>query len=134
MDRDIDECREIANDAGATASQGEGGQGFAAPRQGARSDLQPGQWMVRWLVIRDAAQWSEQPVVRRQGSCADSFVARLRAMPISSLSSAVLRSVATIRWVGSESRIPRGRQGALPGEGKVDPHERSGHIGDDVKY
>jgi hypothetical protein len=54
-------------------------------------------------------------------------------MPISSLFSAVLRSVATIRWVGSERRILRGWHGALPGEGKVDPDERSGHIGDDVK-
>ena len=44
-----------------------------------------------------------------------------------------LRNLATIRWAGSESRILWGWQGALPGEGKVDPDERSGHIGDDVK-
>lgn len=62
VDRDIDECREIAKDADATASQGKSGQVSAVPRQGARSDLQPGQWVVRWVVIRDATQWSEQPV------------------------------------------------------------------------
>jgi len=44
-----------------------------------------------------------------------------------------LRNVAMIRWAGSECRILRGWQGALPGEGKADPDERSGHIGDDVK-
>ena len=44
-----------------------------------------------------------------------------------------LRNVATIRWAGSESWILWGRHVALPGEGKVDSDERSGHIGDDVK-
>ena len=34
MDRDIDECREMAKDADATASQGKSGQVSAAPRQG----------------------------------------------------------------------------------------------------
>jgi hypothetical protein len=34
VDRDIDECREMAKDADATASQGKSGQVSAAPRQG----------------------------------------------------------------------------------------------------
>jgi hypothetical protein len=75
-DRDIDECREMAKDADATASQSKSGQVSGSTAAGGASDLQPGQGVVRWLVIQDAAQWSEQPVVRRQGSCADSFVAR----------------------------------------------------------
>ncbi len=124
----------MAKDAGATASQARAGRSPAALRQGARLDLQPGQWVEPWLVIQAVAQWLGPPVVRQRGSCADSFVARLRALPISSSFSAVLRSVATIRWAGSESRILRDWQGVFPGERKVDPHERSGHIGDDVKY
>jgi len=119
--------------AGATPSQGKSGQVAGSTGRGCDRICSRDKWVVRWLVIRDAAQWSEQPEVRRRGSCANSFVARFRAMPISSLFSAVLRSVATIRWVGSERRILRGWHGALPGEGKVDPDERSGHIGDDVK-
>jgi len=48
---------------------------LAAPRQEAQSDLQPGQWVERWLVVQGAAQWLERSVVRRRGFCEDSFVA-----------------------------------------------------------
>ena len=42
-ERDIDECREMAKDAGATASQGKSGQVHGSTSVGAPSDLQPGQ-------------------------------------------------------------------------------------------
>src|SRR6266849_8057415 len=108
------------------------GRSPAAPRQGARSDLQQGQWVVRWLVIQDVAQWLEQPVVRRQGSCADSFVARLRAMAISSLFSAVLRSEATIRWAGSNRTVWWRCCHFLAVDGQEGPDEASCDIADYV--
>ena len=53
--RDIDECCEMAKDAGATASQGKSGQVAGSTAAGGAIGSVP-------------AQWSEQPVVRRQGS------------------------------------------------------------------
>ena len=131
-DRDIDECREMTKDAGATASQGKSGQVAGSTTAGGAIGSAAGAVGGAVVGLRDVAQWSALPAVRQQGFCAGSFAARLRAIPISSLCSAVLRSGGTILWVGSETRILRGWQGALPGAGKVDPHERSGHIGDDV--
>src|SRR4029077_970405 len=109
-DRDIDVCREMAKDAGATASKGKSGQvagstaaggaiGSAAGAVGGAVVGHPGRGAMVGAA-RGSRQGVEQPVVRRQGSCADSFVVHLRAMPISSLFSAVLRSEATIRWAG----------------------------------
>jgi hypothetical protein len=71
-DRDIDECRAMAKDAGATASQGKSGQVASNTAAGGAIGSVPGQWVVQWLVIQDAAQWSEQPVVRRQDFCQQS--------------------------------------------------------------
>jgi len=101
-DRDIDECREMAKDAGATASQGKSGQVAGSTTAGGRDRIcsRGSGWCGGWS--RDVAQWSALPAVRQQGFCAGSFAARLRAIPISSLCSAVLRSVATIRWAGSK--------------------------------
>ena len=44
-ERDADECREMAKDAGATASQGKSGQAASSTAVGGR-----------WLVMRDAAR------------------------------------------------------------------------------
>jgi hypothetical protein len=90
---DIDECREMAKEAGATPSQGKTGQVAGSTAAGGAIGSAAG--AVGGAIVG-------HPVVRRQDFCADSFVARLRAVSISSLFSAVLRSVATIRWAGSK--------------------------------
>jgi hypothetical protein len=132
-DRDIDECCEIAKEAGATTNQGKSRQvagntagggaiGSAAGAVGGAVVGHPG----RGAMVGAAVE-------RPQGFCADSFADRPPAVPISRLLSAVSRNGATIRWDGSESRIRCGQRSTRSEAGKVNPDERSCHIGDDVK-
>jgi hypothetical protein len=109
VDRDIDECREMAKDADATASQGKSGQVSAAPRQGGAIGSAAG--AVGGAVGGHPGRGAM--VGAASGVTAGFLRGLFRRSPpsnaISSLFSTVLRSVATIRWVGSESRIRRGR-------------------------
>ena len=131
-DRDIDECREMAKDAGATASQGKSGQVAGSTTAGGAIGSAAG--TVGGAVVGHPGRGAM--VGAASGATAGFLRGLFRRSPPSNtykqFVQRCLRSGGTILWVGSETRILRGWQGALPGAGKVDPHERSGHIGDDV--
>ena len=102
-ERDIDDCSQMAKDAGATQSQGKRAKLPATRRQVEQSDQRRVRSAERSSDTRAAEPWWEPPAARRPDFFEVCSGALHPVRPTSNSCSDVLMSAGTIRSVGSKT-------------------------------